>query len=182
MLPDIQGEERGVGIPAPLREPWWTLGTHSSCHFFNPQSQEGGRQGDPMNTSPAWLTLLWAGGSCRIKASALNACVIGAGPPVKDTRSYLELRVAHYPGGPPFIEKVFRNRPCPADLRNSNIVLLSVFDNLKFLSGRCLIALGKVKKSLSLHWFHPWLELLSQEQKVRISSHLHGQWCQLGGL
>lgn len=33
--------------------------------FFNPQSQEGGSQGDPMNTSPAWLTLLWVGWSCH---------------------------------------------------------------------------------------------------------------------
>ena len=89
------------------------------------------------------------------------------------------------PGGHPFIEKVFRNRPYPADLRNSNIVLLSVFDNLKFLSGRCLIALGKIRKSPSLHRFHPWLELASpgsQEQKVHISSQLHGPWYQLGGL
>ena len=27
-------EREGVGIPTPLRESWWTLGTPTSCHFF----------------------------------------------------------------------------------------------------------------------------------------------------
>ena len=64
--------------------------------FFNPQSQEGGSQGDPhehqscvAGPTVSRMVMPW-------KASPLNACIIGVGPPVKDTGSYLELRVAHH--------------------------------------------------------------------------------------
>lgn len=99
---------------------------------------------------------------------------------VKDTRSSLELTAAPHSRWRPLVDVVFRNRPILSTSETAALCLLTVIDNLKFLGGGHLIALGKTKsyKKAAIGLISPFLELAStgsRERNMNISSQLCGQ-------